>query len=635
MKKIYLLALAIVCASGAFAQRNLTSSPARRTFSKTEITAMEARRQEMNTTISSAMRVELLNENFDGVLGTVPANLPADWSTVQVTDLDLEVGDAFRVNTSASANNGGYWPVPITSPSNRFAGANDDGIPCDCDMIDIFLQSPELDFSDAANVAVTFDIFHDRGFGGGDATFQVSTDGGGTFAIIPLGTDVDGNIIDVLPVDFDYWQTIIIPVYDLNGQASVIFRWQWSDGGAWASGFGVDNVIVGELPNLDLKVDKVKVGNWNQENFGFGFWDYTLIPLTQTSPVHATAVAFNKGFLDQANVSTEFAISSNGNPVSGSPFTSDQVSAILLSLDKDTLSVSSTFTPNALGMIEITGTVTSESGDDDASNDSGTTSFEMTQFVYGRDFNSASAFVSPVNTDFEYGNLFDMYATDTWGGILVAVGAGSSVGSIIQGRVYEFTGLDDAGPILSDLGIETLEHTIVDADLNGVGEANFVFLPFADSDNPEAVSLDGDKIYLVTVACESGVRIPVSGSNEWVTSWLFDGEWGATASTPMVRITSDETLSVNAITESTLTVGQNAPNPADEFTLISYSLKTPERVSLTVRDMSGRLVHMQEEGLKMDGKQIIRLDVNNLSAGVYTYTLTAGQTTITKEMMVR
>jgi hypothetical protein len=636
MKKIYLLALALVGASGMFAQRNVATSPARRNFTREEISAMEARRQEVHSGIASAMRNELLNENFNGVGGSVPAALPSGWSTVQVTDLDDELVNAFRVHTSQSANNGGYWPVPQTTTGNRFAGANDDGSPCDCNMEDVWLQSPELDFSSASNIAVTFDIYHDQGFGGGDARLQVSTDGGTTFTNIQIGIDENGDIVDVLPVDGEFWQTVIIPVDNLSGEPSVIFRWQWSDDSEWASGFAVDNIVVGELPENDLKVDKLKTGNWNQDTFGFGFWDYSIVPVTQVSEVKATAVVFNKGFADQPNTQVDFAVLQDGTPVSGSPFTSDQISASLLSLDKDTLSVTTTFIPSELGTYTINATVSSEATEDFPDDNSATTSFVVDPSVYARDHGAAQAFVSPTTGDFEFGNLFDVYETEAWGGILVAIGAGSSVGNVIKGRLYEFTGLSETGPELSDLEIETLEYEIQSSDLNSVGEGDFVFLPFADSDEPSSITLEGGKVYLATVVCESGTRIPVSGGNEWVVSWLLDSDgWSATGSIPMVRMSADEALSIYNRPESVLSMGQNVPNPAQDYTMINYSLKQPERVTLTVRDLSGRVVSVQDEGLRMAGRQFIRLDVNNLSAGMYTYTITAGGVSLTKEMMVR
>jgi hypothetical protein len=121
-----------------------------------------------------------------------------------------------------------------------------------------------------------------------------------------------------------------------------------------------------------------------------------------------------------------------------------------------------------------------------------------------------------------------------------------------------------------------------------------------------------------------------------VVSWLFDADgWGATASTPMVRLNGDESLSVYNRPESVLSIGQNVPNPAQDYTMINYSLKQPERVTMTIRDLSGRVVAIQEEGLKMAGQQFIRFNTDNLSAGIYTYTLQAGTVSLTKEMMVR
>lgn len=637
MKKIYSLALLVLLALAGQAQRNVVTSPARRTFTRAEITPMEARRQERPASLAGSMRNELLNEDFDDVLGTVPAALPAGWSTPLVTDNSTPPAEvpAFAVHTSASANNGDYWPVPITTSGNRFAGANDDGEPCDCDMMDVWLQSPELDFTGATNVAVTFDIFHDGGFDGGNATLQVSTDGGDTFTILPTGTDGDGLPIENLPLDPEVWQTIIVPVYDLSGESSVIFRWQWSDDGSWASGFAVDNIIVGELPDYDLKVEKVKLSNWNQETFSAGFWDYSRVPLTQVSPIAATAVVFNKGRLDQTNASVNFEVEMDGSPVPGSPFAADQVSATLLSLDKDTISVVSDYIPMSTGTVDVKAIAVSESGDDALANNHFSNSLLVTENEYARDANSAQAFVNP-EVDYEFGNLFDIYQEDVFGGVLFAVGSESEEGATIQGRVYEWVGLDEDGlPVLDDTGIETIEYDVQESDLNSAGEADFIFLPFADGNEPQAATLEGGKTYLVTIASAGDVRVPVSGSNEWVVSWLFDGEWGATLSIPMIRLTSEESLQVDTYRESNLVLGQNAPNPADQYTMITYSLRQPERVSLTVRDMSGRVVMSREEGLKMSGNQSLRLETDHLGAGVYSYTLTAGGTSLTRQMVVR
>jgi hypothetical protein len=327
-----------------------------------------------------------------------------------------------------------------------------------------------------------------------------------------------------------------------------------------------------------------------------------------------------------------YEVTFNGTAVAGSPFAADQTSANFLSLDKDTISVSTPWTPSAVGTIQVTATSTSITGDDVATNNTGTASIEITDFTYGRDGNAAQAFVGPAS-DFEIGNLFDIYADDQFGGIDVAIGAGSAAGDPIIGRIYLWEGFDAAGdPIFTDIGVETLEYIFTGNEFNSVGENTFVTLPFAS-----AVTLNADNVYLAVVSCVSGTRIPVSGSNEWVVSWLYDGTaWGATGSVPMVRLNSDETAAVATVNATTsFELGQNMPNPSNGNTTIVYNLPSNERVTLTVRDLTGRVVSVSNEGVKPAGKNMISLNTSAFGAGVYTYTITAGSSSLTNQMMVK
>ena len=636
MKKIYLLGLFTVVASVSFAQWSVQQSPARRTFTRSEISPRASIRQEMAPSVDWSNRVIILEQDFQGVTGAMPAGLPAGWSTNTVVQTQGTVvitddtnGNAFKTHNSATANGGGYWPVPQVGVGNKFAGVNDDDIPCDCVNDNAYVESPSMDFSAASNIAISFDIFHDGNFGGGDATLQISTDGGATFNIRSIGIDETGASIDVFPLDQDYWQSIIVPLYDVTA-SNVIIRFQWTDAGEWASGFAVDNIVVGELPASDIRVVKTKVGDWNQANFGLGFWDYNRVPVTQVSPVHATSVIFNGGTNDQVDATMSYEVTFNGTPVAGSPFAADQTSAAFLSLDKDTISVSTTWTPSALGTIQITGTSTT--GDDVASNNTGTATMQITDFTYGRDGNAAQAFFGP-DSDFEYGNLFDIYADDQFGAIDVAIGAGSAAGDPIIGRIYLWEGFDaNDDPIFTDIGMETLEYIFTGNEFNSVGENTFVTLPFAS-----AVTLNADNTYLVVVSCVTGTRIPVSGSNEWVVSWLYDGTaWSATGSVPMVRLNSDETAAVASVNATTsFELAQNMPNPSNGNTTIVYNLPSNERVTLTVRDLTGRVVAVTNEGVKPAGKNMISMNTSAFGAGVYTYTITAGSSSLTKQMMVK
>ena len=174
MKKIYLLGLFTAVASVSFAQWSVQQSPSRRTFTRSEISPRASVRQEMAPSIDWSNRVVLLTEDFQGVSGTMPGALPTGWSTVQVVQADLSNGNAFKTHTSTTANGGGYWPVPLLGTGNKFAGANDDNVPCDCDMVDAYVQSPSMDFSTASNIAISFDIFHDTSFNNILKYFKIS-----------------------------------------------------------------------------------------------------------------------------------------------------------------------------------------------------------------------------------------------------------------------------------------------------------------------------------------------------------------------------------------------------------------------------------------------------------------------------
>ena len=120
----------------------------------------------------------------------------------------------------------------------------------------------------------------------------------------------------------------------------------------------------------------------------------------------------------------------------------------------------------------------------------------------------------------------------------------------------------------------------------------------------------------------------------WYNGWSFS---------PAVRlIIDDESVldelptGVKEITSNdAIELEQNRPNPADVSTRINNNLKSAERVTLSVRDMTGRIVKSENLGNQSTGSKSYELNVADLSAGMYTYTITAGQASITKEMIVK
>ncbi|MFT6000304.1 MAG: hypothetical protein ACI81P_002765, partial [Neolewinella sp.] len=77
---------------------------------------------------------------------------------------------------------------------------------------------------------------------------------------------------------------------------------------------------------------------------------------------------------------------------------------------------------------------------------------------------------------------------------------------------------------------------------------------------------------------------------------------------------------------------QNTPNPVRMETMIRFELATAGAATLTLRDVTGRLISVQEIDAAA-GLNTVEL-MNIKASGVLTYTLTAGAFTTSKKMVV-
>ena len=87
-------------------------------------------------------------------------------------------------------------------------------------------------------------------------------------------------------------------------------------------------------------------------------------------------------------------------------------------------------------------------------------------------------------------------------------------------------------------------------------------------------------------------------------------------------------------TPSEYSLKQNYPNPFRGSTQIDYELVDGSEVSFSIMDITGRKVMDVNEGMMPSGKHTYTLATNNLDAGVYFYTLKAGNFVQTKQMVI-
>jgi hypothetical protein len=99
----------------------------------------------------------------------------------------------------------------------------------------------------------------------------------------------------------------------------------------------------------------------------------------------------------------------------------------------------------------------------------------------------------------------------------------------------------------------------------------------------------------------------------------------------------DGTLSIGineATAVSGVKVSQNMPNPFSSKSMISYELENNAAVTLSVYDVTGKVISEQSAGTQSAGKHVIEFNAENLSAGVYYYSIKAGENTSSAVKMV-
>jgi hypothetical protein len=111
--------------------------------------------------------------------------------------------------------------------------------------------------------------------------------------------------------------------------------------------------------------------------------------------------------------------------------------------------------------------------------------------------------------------------------------------------------------------------------------------------------------------------------------------WYFTNSTPMIFGMLDVGLNVAEEKATGMNLGQNFPNPTNGTTTINYGLlENASQVNIEIVDVTGKLVMSINEGSKPAGNYNVTFNTNQLSEGVYMYTLTDGTNRLTKRMVV-
>jgi len=103
------------------------------------------------------------------------------------------------------------------------------------------------------------------------------------------------------------------------------------------------------------------------------------------------------------------------------------------------------------------------------------------------------------------------------------------------------------------------------------------------------------------------------------------------------RISKDEIVGIKESEQivSELEVSQNFPNPFSESTTIMVNLQKPTDIKLEVENMLGERVYEMTVAKGYVGLNTITIQADDLTPGIYFYTVIAGESSLTKKMIVK
>ena len=406
----------------------------------------------------------------------------------------------------------------------------------------------------------------------------------------------------------------LAPILSTN-PAPIWIRFSWTtnypsqatNANVWITyGWYIDNVKIATNSTNDLSVTSDFVGS-------AGLF-YTQIPTTQTAPIDFEVDLFNGGVNTQTNV--QYNINVNGGA-----FTGSSPSTAIVSLDTMTLTVATPFTPAALGAYTVVHSITADSTDDIPTNNVvGNTAFSVTNYIYARDNGTAAGSTSNGTDGFEVGNLFDIVAPQTLKAVdvrLLGGANGTVVGTEVFVKIYS---IDANGDFVFES--ESDPVIVVAGDLN-TNRTFVLSMP---------VNMVVGTYLAVCGAYSQGLKVVNAGTTDPQTSFLldlFDNTWYYQTAIPYVRLNFSPTIGLD---ENSANLNSMIyPNPADGILNIKLQSETQTAVSVSIIDNTGKEV--LSSNTDFNGMETMSLNIEDLSAGIYSVRLASETGVVTKKFV--
>lgn len=608
MKKIYLLASTAFLASSLFAQSSIESdkySEIQKTKNGNTIKLNKKKTTPSNSEKGAVLWEDDFSDPSTWEMDNQSAPLDWDW-TIETDPTSIPENQ-----TNAPE----LFPFNSTSVNNGYALINSDGQPNNADgngaIVAQIRTTTPIDLS--TNPYVTIEFEHSYRWWQDTRGVRVSGDNGNTWTDFEI-TDEQGY-----PNDQNSGNPTLesIDISAVAGNSSeVLIEFYYNDNDIWAWYWAVDDVKIVETDPYDLRNNGIYWGSLGPIGTRIPYYQ---IPLAQIAPIDLSGSVSNIGYEDQSDVEYIAEVTSEG-------FTSASNIETVLAFATDTIDCNTQFTPPNIGSYVIESSVTSSETDATPSNNDfvieGT--IEVNENIYARDMNSPEGRFLP-EFAYETGNLFDIYQDQDITGIDAYFSDELNTDGLeVFARVYE---IDANGEFV--LLAESPIYSTEPGDEDGI--YNFTF------DNP--VTLSGGEAYVATVGSfAEGMAVAISGASPEQTTFSYGDfgengiDWYYSLSTPMVRMNFNPSLNVNSQEKNNFNLSVY-PNPAQNSANVDFTLENNSNVTFELTDLSGKTVYSVSENLSAGNNSIV-VPTDDLSNGIYMYTFSNGEATVTKKLVV-
>lgn len=637
MKKIYTSAFAFALFStGIFAQSSNIHE---------EITAKKAPNAQVENTTPAKefndyqkdLQVELWSDDFSDASTWVLDH------AATAADFDWEIGIGIT-------NQGSYpsGPLQSTTADNGYAmldsdyyGSSAGGAEEDCWLT----TADSIDLSADPYVVLEFESYY-RAFNT-DAIFVVISTNNTDWPDLDHEFDAstNDNVFQINPELESNDQSLNPDLIRLNisaiagGQEKVWIRFNWT--GIYGYTWFVDDVKIVELPDNDMRLDYAVISHTGTGE------EYGRVPSAQlNASMYLSALSTNAGGETQTDVVTDILILNQDDDEIVNLSSPAQDSIIPTGEYYYEVDDASTFDE---GVYTATFTVTSaeEMDGDEFDNNVEVRNFEISDDVYSLDGIGVyeESILSSLGTGSwgeESADGFQMMVwyelvdnTDVHGVEFLITSTTVPGGSVIVHL------LDTADVFFGDYG--EVDNPIVSSDEVTVTQdhvdAGVIRIYF---DSPE--NLDANAYYasVEMYSEENDFNIRILDDVTVPQPSMASAIWYPGGATPQIYNNGNAaavrilTMPANSVVEieDVAVLSQNHPNPAKDFTTISFELLDNQEVTVRLTDMLGKVVAEKNLGNLNPGAHNHTFDLNGLKAGTYHYSIVTENGSLSKSMQI-